>query len=177
MEVRLQADLERGPGLVPQAVLVGGSHVEAIGAWRQVCVRRLALVAGVDPLLVEAFEPVPEPHLARHTQAEAGEPEHQALGAGLERRPRRRNAHAVSDHILHRHRWRERIAMVGRGIDGHGAPHGREPQPPVTAAPARRAEAPGALAAAHAVGGVEGPHAHAGRTSGQERGEVALGDT
>jgi hypothetical protein len=59
VEHRLDAEVPRGARR-PDAVAVGRLHDEAVLLRRQIGVDRLAAGAGVDPVVIEAVEPVAE---------------------------------------------------------------------------------------------------------------------
>ena len=65
VEARLHRERERRTFLVPQAVVVGRDHTEAVLAVRDLRVVRRPPRPRLDPALVEALQPVLEPHLRR----------------------------------------------------------------------------------------------------------------
>ena len=72
VEGRKYRDADRRPGGVPDAIAVGGDEVERISARRQVGIVSGPTRADVDPVRLEAFEPVFEPYLRRVDEADAG---------------------------------------------------------------------------------------------------------
>ncbi len=62
VEPLLEDEIAGGSGLVPDAVLVGGAHPEAVAAGRKVRVVGGPARACIDPFLLEALEPIAEAH-------------------------------------------------------------------------------------------------------------------
>src|SRR5262249_29260107 len=63
-------EVDERAGFVPDAAVVACDHVKAIRAWRKVGIERLAAIANVLPLAIEAFEHVPEANLLGRHEAE-----------------------------------------------------------------------------------------------------------
>ena len=70
--VREHADVERGAGLVPDAVVVGGEHMEGVAAGWNVGVVSDTARSGIDPLGIESIQPIAVAHARRRDKAEAG---------------------------------------------------------------------------------------------------------
>ena len=70
VERRADDDGERDAGLIPDAVVIGGDHLEAIAAARHVRVVGDAARARFDPVAIVAFEPVAEADALRHRVAQ-----------------------------------------------------------------------------------------------------------
>ena len=72
MEVWFQLELKARADGVPGAVTIGRDDVEGIRAGRQPCVVSRPTIAGIDPILVEAFQLIFELDALRHQQTERG---------------------------------------------------------------------------------------------------------
>ena len=82
--MRQQAQAEGGAGGIPDPVIVGRQHPEAVAARGQVGVKRRPPAAGLDPAVVEAFQLVAVLDLLRSHEAQAGVLEFQPVGARLD---------------------------------------------------------------------------------------------
>src|SRR6476469_10295011 len=63
VEGRGDGEIQQGAFLVPHSAVIRGHQAEAVGAWREVRVDRLATVAGILPIVVVAFQFVAELYL------------------------------------------------------------------------------------------------------------------
>ena len=79
--MRHHAQAEGGAGGVPDPVIVGRQHPEAVASRRQVSVKRRPAGAGVDPSVVEAFQLVAVLDFLRGHKTQAGILELEPVGA------------------------------------------------------------------------------------------------
>jgi hypothetical protein len=63
--MRFQVELERGPGLIPNTIVVTCGHAKSIRSRRKVCVVSGSPCPGIDPFFVETLQLVFEIDLFR----------------------------------------------------------------------------------------------------------------
>ncbi len=83
--MRHHAQAEGSAGRIPDAVIVGRQHPEAVAARRQVGVKRSPPAARVDPALVEALQLIAVLNFLRGHKAQAGILELEPVGARPDR--------------------------------------------------------------------------------------------
>ena len=187
VEVRQDHERHRRLGAAPAAVAVAGGDAEAVAAGRQVAVVRRALGAGFDPVLLEAFDAVAEPHLLRRREAETGVAELEPVRTRRNLQRRRGLApgsapgsgpgcsfSSATGALVEQQLFEDHVgrrpghAGVAR-VDRHEALGRREPQPAVAAGRGGRLIVAGALERGQAVRSAVGDDVERARRGAIER--------
>src|SRR4029450_13461418 len=116
VEGRGDGKIQQRTFLVPHAAVVRGYQAEAVGAWREGRVDRLATVAGILPIFVVAFQFVAELNLLRGDEAQSRVINREVANEGRQAQPLRRVISlAVGGDLLDLYRRRELVEGKGWG--------------------------------------------------------------
>ena len=131
-----ERDVERGSRAAPDAVLVGRDHPEAIVTGRQVRVVRRPARAGIDPVALEALEPIAEADGLRAAEREGRVAELELVRSGRQPEAFWRVDPGTSRHgLFDDDRGRDRVEKNAGGVRHREALDRREPEAAVAPAP------------------------------------------